>query len=74
MAEHTHTSMCRVLFVHLVTHSASPVCSLDTTESFPECCLGEWSRKPIQKEANIQSEVSQKEKNKYHILTHICGI
>ena len=21
-----------------------------------------------------QSEVSQKEKNKYHILTHICGI
>ena len=22
----------------------------------------------------IQSEVSQKEKNKYHILTHICGI
>ena len=22
----------------------------------------------------IQSEVSQKEKNKYHTLTHICGI
>ena len=22
----------------------------------------------------IQSEVNQKEKNKYHILTHICGI
>ena len=22
----------------------------------------------------IQSEVSQKEKDKYHILTHICGI
>ena len=22
----------------------------------------------------IQSEVSQKEKNKHHILTHICGI
>ena len=21
-----------------------------------------------------QSEVSQKEKNKYHILTHICGV
>ena len=21
-----------------------------------------------------QSEVNQKEKNKYHILTHICGI
>ena len=24
-------------------------------------------------EAVIQSEVSQKEKNKYHILMHICG-
>ena len=22
----------------------------------------------------IQSEVSQEEKNKYHVLTHICGI
>ena len=25
-------------------------------------------------ESVIRSEVSQKEKNKYHILTHICGI
>ena len=25
-------------------------------------------------ETIIQSEVSQKEKNKYHILMHICGI
>ena len=25
-------------------------------------------------ETVIQTEVSQKEKNKYHILTHICGI
>ena len=25
-------------------------------------------------ESVIQSEVSQKEKNKYHILTHTCGI
>ena len=25
-------------------------------------------------ETVIRSEVSQKEKNKYHILTHICGI
>ena len=25
-------------------------------------------------ESVIQSEVSQKEKNKYHILIHICGI
>ena len=25
-------------------------------------------------ESVIQSEVSQKEKNKYHIVTHTCGI
>jgi len=25
-------------------------------------------------ETAIQSEVSQKEKNRYHILAHICGI
>ena len=25
-------------------------------------------------ETVIQSEVSEKEKNKYHIFTHICGI
>ena len=25
-------------------------------------------------ESIIQSEVNQKEKNKYHILTHVCGI
>ena len=35
-----------------------------------ESVLMRWmSLEPI-----IQSEVSQKEKNKYHILTHICGI
>ena len=28
----------------------------------------------IDLESVIQSEVSQKEKNKYHILTHIYGI
>ena len=28
----------------------------------------------IDLESVIQSEVSQKEKNKYHMLTHICGI
>ena len=36
------------------------------TESFVEM----W----MDLEFVIQSEVSQKEKNKYHILTHICGI
>ena len=35
------------------------------TESFVEMWMG--------LETVIQSEVSQKEKNKYHILTHVCG-
>ena len=25
-------------------------------------------------ESIIQSEISQKEKDKYHLLTHVCGI
>ena len=37
----------------------------DKIESFVET----W----MDLEAVIQSEVSQKEKNKYHILTHVCG-
>ena len=28
----------------------------------------------INPESVVQSKVSQKEKNKYHTLTHICGI
>ena len=28
----------------------------------------------IDLETVIQSEVNQKEKNNYHILTHVCGI
>ena len=28
----------------------------------------------MDQESIIQSEVHQKEKNKYHILTHVCGI
>ena len=28
----------------------------------------------MDRESVIQSEVSQKEKNKYHILMHVCGI
>ena len=32
--------------------------------------VGSW----MDLESVTQSEVSQKEKNKYHILTHICGI
>ena len=34
--------------------------------SFVEMCMD--------MESVIQSEVSQEEKNKYYILTHICGI
>ena len=35
-----------------------------------ESVLKRW----MNTEPRIQSEVSQKEKNKYHILTHIHGI
>ena len=36
--------------------------------------VGSFGETWMDLETVIQSEVSQKEKNKYHILTHICGI
>ena len=35
--------------------------------------IGSFVKTWMDLEAVIQSEVSQKEENKYHILTHICG-
>ena len=36
--------------------------------------IGSFVEMWMELETVIQSEVSQKEKNKYHILMHICGI
>ena len=36
--------------------------------------IGSFVEMWVDLESAIQSEVSQKEKNKYCILTHICGI
>ena len=36
--------------------------------------IGSFVETRMDLETVIQSEVSQKEKNKYRILTHICGI
>ena len=36
--------------------------------------IGSFVETGMELETGIQSEVSQKEKNKYRILTHICGI
>ena len=36
--------------------------------------IGSFAEAWIDLETVIQSEVSQKEKNKYHMLTHIYGI
>ena len=36
--------------------------------------IGSFVETWLDLETVIQSEVSQKEKNKYHILMHICGI
>ena len=51
----------------LLSHKTKPnkIESWNETESFVET----W----MDLETVIQSEVSQKEKHKYRILTHICG-
>ena len=36
--------------------------------------IGSFLHMWMDRESVIESEVSQKEKNKYHILTHICGM
>ena len=36
--------------------------------------IGSFAEMWMDPETIIQSEVSQKEKNKYHILTRVCGI
>ena len=36
--------------------------------------IGSFAEMWMDLETVIQSEVNQKEKNKYHVLTHICGI
>ena len=36
--------------------------------------IGSFLKMSMDLESVIQSEVSQKEKNKYCILTHICGV
>jgi len=41
---------------------------------FAEEELGSEKLNNLDLESVIQSEVSQKQKNKYHILTHVCGI
>ena len=53
------------------------MCHIYTTEYYSaikgnkmELFVVRW----MELESVLQSEISQKEKNKYHILTHICGI
>ena len=36
--------------------------------------IGSFVEMRLDLESVIQSEVSQKEKNKYRVLTHVCGI
>ena len=36
--------------------------------------IGSFVETWMELETVVQSEVSQKEENKYHILTHICGM
>ena len=64
---------------HLGTIQLGFIAALFTiarTWNQPKCpSTDEWIKKMrMDLESVIQSEVSQKEKNKYHMLTHIYGI
>ena len=53
----------------VVTHSTMEYYSAIKMNAFESVLMRSMNLEPI-----IQSEVSQKEKDKYHILTHIYGI
>ena len=50
-----------------VVHVYSGILAIKRTE------IGSFVETWMDLETIIQSEISQKEKNKYRILTHICG-
>ena len=50
------------------------ICKMEYYSAFKRNEIRSFVETWVDLEAVIQSEVSQKEKNKYHTLTHICAI
>ena len=50
------------------------ICTMEYYSAIKRNKIGSFVETWMDLETVIQSEVSQKEKNKYRILTHICGI
>ena len=50
------------------------ICKMEYYSAFKRNEIRSFVETWVDLEAVIQSEVSQKEKNKYHTLTHTCGI
>ena len=49
------------------------ICTMECYSAIKRKEIGSFVEMQMDLGTVIQSEVSQKEKNKYHILTHICG-
>ena len=62
---HTHTYQFQV-YTH--THTMEYYSAIRRNK------IGSFAKMWMDLETAIQSEISQKEQNKYHILMHICGI
>ena len=58
---------CVCVYIYIYTHTKEYYSAINRNEF--ELVLSRW----MNLESVIQSEVSQKEKNKYHILIHIYG-
>ena len=54
--------------IYIPTNSARGFAAIKRNE------IGSFAEMWMDLESVIQSEVSQKEKNKYHMLMHLCGI
>ena len=65
---HTHTHTQSIPSIHTHTHTMEYYSAIRRNK------IGSFAKMWMDLETAIQSEISQKEQNKYHILMNICGI
>ena len=75
MYTHTHThTHTYPIYICIYTHTRTYTHTVEYYSAMKKEQMGSFVVVWIDLESVIQSEVSQKEKNKCCILTHICGI
>ena len=66
-------SLDRGMDIHTYTHKHACVHTMEYYSAIKTSEIVSFAETWVDLEAAIQSEVSQSEKHKYHVLTHICA-